>query len=60
MKMDMMMHMHFWGGTDLTWLFYDVESTNSGSYIVGLLVTFLLAFTVELLTYARNYTYIKA
>mgnify|MGYP001626818926 CR=1 FL=1 len=58
--MMMMMPMCFWKGTDLTWLIHGVESSNSGQYFAGLLVTFLIAFTVESLTYARNRLYINS
>ena len=58
--MMMMMPMHFWKGTELTWLIHGVDSSNSGQYFAGLLVTFLIAFTVESLTYARNRLYINS
>ncbi len=60
MDMMMMMPMHFWKGTELTWLIHGVDSSNSGQYFAGLLVTFLIAFTVESLTYARNRLYINS
>ena len=56
----MMMAMYFWEGVDITWLFYGVESTNSGSYFGGLIVVFLLAITVELIMFGRNLVYVKA
>jgi len=58
--MMMMMPMHFWKGNNLTWLINGWESSDGGEYFVGLLITFLLAFTVESISYVRNYTYVKA
>ena len=57
---DMMMYMYFWSGTNLNWLLYSVESTTGGGYFAGLLVTFLMGFAIEALTFCRNYVYIKS
>ena len=58
--MMMMMPMYFWTGTDLTWLINGWDSTTGGSYFAGLLVTFILGFTIEALTFCRNYLYVKS
>ena len=60
MDMNMMMYMSFWHGNKLTWLIHGVDSTNGGQYTGGLIVSFLLAFSVEALVYLRNFTYIKS
>ena len=58
--MMMMMPMYFWSGNSLTWLIHGWDSTTGGSYFAGLLVSFILGFTIEALTYVRNYIYIKS
>lgn len=60
MPMQMTMPMSFWKGPNLTWLIYNVDSTNAGQYTGGLIVTFFLAIFVELLIYMRNLIYAKA
>ena len=54
------MYMYFWTGTQLTWLFYNAESTSGGQYFAGLLCTFLVGVLIEALTYLRNYVYIRS
>ena len=60
MGMMMMMPMYFWSGNSLTWLVNGWDSTTGGSYFAGLLVSFILGFTIEALTYFRNYMYTKS
>ena len=59
-KMDMMMYMSFWSGTNLTWVYYRIQSDGTGSYILGLIITFLLAILLEGLTYLRNFVYLRS
>ena len=58
--MDMGMYMYFWTGNQLTWLFYNAESTTGAQYFGGLICTFLVGVLIEALTYLRNYVYIKS
>ena len=42
----MMMPMYFWKGEELYWLSRYIESTDSGEYAAGLIVTFLLGLVL--------------
>mmetsp|Transcript_86857 Transcript_86857/g.119642 ORF Transcript_86857/g.119642 Transcript_86857/m.119642 type:complete len:99 (+) Transcript_86857:36-332(+) len=54
MDMDMMMPMYFSQScTGTTWLIYGWDSTNCGQYIAGLVVTFFIGFTIEMLSWVR-------
>ena len=59
-KMKMMMPMSFWSGTDLTWVYYRIKSTDSATYVGGLIIVFLLAILLEGLTYLRNFVYLRS
>ena len=58
--MMMMMPMYFWTGNDVTFLFKNVESKSDGGYTWGLIVTFLLGFAIEFISYLRKYVHMKA
>ena len=58
--MMMMMHMYFWRGNDVTYLFENISSDSSSSYSAGIIVTFVLGVTIELISYCRKYIHMKA
>jgi len=58
--MMMMMPMYFWKGTELTWLWYHLDSKTSGEYAGGLIVVFLVGVVIEAVTWMRNFVYIKS
>ena len=59
-EMKMMMYMSFWGGTDLRWVYYRIHSSDTATYVGGLIITFFLSILLEGLTYLRNYVYMKS
>ena len=58
--MPMMMYMSFWSGTDLTWVYYRIKSSDTGTYVLGLIITYLLSILLEGLTYLRNFVYMRS
>ena len=56
----MMMPMYFWSGNDVTYLFESIKSENGGGYIGGLVVTFILGFGIEFISYLRKYFHMRA
>ena len=60
MPMMMMMPMYFWTGTDVTFLFENIESKSSGQYFAGLVGTFALGVTIEFISYLRKFFHLKA
>mmetsp|Transcript_38964 Transcript_38964/g.44556 ORF Transcript_38964/g.44556 Transcript_38964/m.44556 type:complete len:148 (-) Transcript_38964:69-512(-) len=46
-----MMHMTFYQSTEAIFLFQDFESTNTAGYILGLIITFLVAVGMEALSF---------
>lgn len=59
-KAMMMMPMYFWKGTELTWLWYHLDSSTPGEYAGGLIVVFLVGVVIEAVTWMRNFVYIKS
>ena len=52
MDMEMnMMHMSFYQNADVTFLFKGLQSTNTGGYILGLVITFLLSVSIEFFSF---------
>ena len=47
-----MMHMWFYQSSEAVFLFKDFETKSVGTYIVGLIITFLLAVSMEALSLA--------
>ena len=60
MPMMMMMPMYFWQGTEVTYLFENIESKSSGGYVAGLFGTFALGLAVEFISYLRKYFHMRA
>ena len=60
LKMMMMMPMYFWNGNDVTFLFKNIESKSDSDYIWGLIVTFILGFGIEFISYLRKYLHMSA
>lgn len=58
--MKMMMPMYFWSGNDVTYLFKSLTSETASGYALGIIATFLLGFSLELISYLRKYVHMKA
>ena len=54
------MHMTFYQGSDAIFLFKEFETTTTGGYILGLIITFLLAILMEALSFVLFLVKIKA